>query len=462
MEKSSTIDQKVATTASVTNGNQNAEIHQWDQEANNLSREINGNQYRELVISIKETVESSSLDTPSSSNKCCIYRIPTCLRKLNEEAYTPHVISIGYFHHGSKRLEPMEKLKLKYFKRFLKRIGFNVEILVNDIKLHEERVRDCYAESIELSSDHFVKLILVDGSFLIEFFYGWSQALQNSILEDRLLQYPISLETIMLDLPLLENHLPFLILEILFRHACVPNWEYPSFTSLAIDMFEKIDDHKLHQNLEAYEIRHFTDLARAFFLPSSRKLQPHVSNPTSANQLDTISQLYEAGFKVSSSKCFLDLKFTNGTFEIPCMDLSNSTETTYRNVIAFEQCHNPFNSHFTNYIVLLTFLITTPKDVDFLMRKGIIINGLGSSNAMASFLNNLGTNVPYYGVHSIYRDLFEDLNAFCENPKHIWKAALKRDYFSTHWRIASTVATGILLLLTLEQFICSIIQVVKK
>ncbi|KAG6701219.1 hypothetical protein I3842_08G154800 [Carya illinoinensis] len=414
----------------------------------------------------------------------------------------------------------MEKLKLKYFKRFLKRIGFNVEILVNDIKLHEERVRDCYAESIELSSDHFVKLILVDGSFLIEFFYGWSQALQNSILEDRLLQYPISLETIMLDLPLLENHLPFLILEILFRHACVPNWEYPSFTSLAIDMFEKIDDHKLHQNLEAYEIRHFTDLARAFFLPSSRKLQPHVSNPTSANQLDTTSQLYEAGvnfmassckclldltrhlaglaraffvassrnmmthgrnpacadhlytasqldktgvkFKVSSSKCFLDLKFTNGTFEIPCMDLSNSTETTYRNVIAFEQCHNPFNSHFTNYIVLLTFLITTPKDVDFLMRKGIIINGLGSSNAMASFLNNLGTNVPYYGVHSIYRDLFEDLNAFCENPKHIWKAALKRDYFSTPWRIASTVATGILLLLTLEQFICSIIQVVKK
>ncbi|KAG7968317.1 hypothetical protein I3843_08G148600 [Carya illinoinensis] len=94
----------------------------------------------------------------------------------------------------------MEKLKLKYFKRFLQWIDFNVEILVKDIKLHEERVCDCYVESIELSSDDFVKLILVDESFLIEFFFGWFQPLQNAIVEDHLLQYPISLETLMLDL----------------------------------------------------------------------------------------------------------------------------------------------------------------------------------------------------------------------------------------------------------------------
>ncbi|KAG6701217.1 hypothetical protein I3842_08G154600 [Carya illinoinensis] len=380
---------------------------------------------------------------------------------MNEEAYTPEVISIGPFHHGNKRLEPMEKLKLKYFQRFLQRIDFNVEILVNAIKLHEESVRGCYAESIKLSSDDFVKLILVDGCFLIEFFYGLCfRGSQSAIFEDHMLLNPLSWQAMMSDLQLLENQLPLFVLDILFSLACAPDDEYPSFTLLAIDFFERIRAQKLPQNLEA-DARHFADLARAFFLPSLKLLRQR--NLVCADHLYTASQLYEAGvkFKVSSSKCLLDLKFTKGTLEIPCVKLYNQTETRYRNIIAFEQCHYPYESHFTNYIVLLSFLINTSKDVDLLIRKGIIINGLGSSNAVASFLNNLGTNVVYDGRNSAYCELFEDLNAFYENPKNTWKATLKRDYFSTPWRIASTAAAGILLLLTLVQTICSIIQVVK-
>ncbi|KAG7968305.1 hypothetical protein I3843_08G148100 [Carya illinoinensis] len=375
-----------------------------------------------------------SFEPPSISHKsCCIYRIPTCVRKMNEEAYTPEVISIGPFHHGSKRLEPMEKLKLTYFQRFLQQIDFNVEILVNAIKLHEESVRGCYAESIKLSSDDFVKLILVDGCFLID-----------AIFEDHIPLNPLSWQAMMSDLQLLENQLPLFVLDILFSLACAPDDEYPSFTLLAIDFFERICAQKLPQNLEA-NARHFADLARAFFLPSRKLLRQR--NLVCADHLYTASQLYEAGvkFKVSSSKCLLDLKFTKGTLAIP----------------SFEQCHYPYESHFTNYIVLLSFLINTPKDVDLLIRKGIIINGLGCSNAVASFLNNLGTNVVYDGRNSAYCELFEDLNAFYENPKHTWKATLNRDYFSTPWRIASTAAAGILLLLTLVQTICSIIQVVK-
>ncbi|XP_035548742.1 UPF0481 protein At3g47200-like [Juglans regia] len=445
------------------NANQNAEIHPRE-EANTLSTG-NGNddQHRELVNSIKEMVES--LEPPSLNNSsCCIYKIPTGIRKLNMEAYTPEVISIGPFHHGSKRLETMEKLKLKYFKRFLQRIAFKVEILVNEIKLHEERVRGCYAESIKLNSDDFVKLILVDGSFIIEFFYGLcSRGSQTAIHEDHILIDPISWQTMILDLQLLENQLPLFVIEILFGLACARRFEYRTFTSLAIDLFQRIHSRKLPQNLQV-DARHFADLARTFLLPSSRKLVPrHESNLARADHLYTASQLYQAGvkFKVSSSKCLLDLKFTNGTLEIPCIKLYNSTETRYRNVIAFEQCHYPFESHFTDYIVLLSFLINTPKDVDLLIRKGIIINGFGSNNAVASLLNNLGTNVVYDGRNSAYCGLFEDLNAFYENPKHTWKATLKRDYFSTPWRIASTAAAGILLLLTLIQTICSIIQVVK-
>ncbi|KAG2694572.1 hypothetical protein I3843_08G148200 [Carya illinoinensis] len=484
-----------------------------------------GNQHRELVISIKEMVESS-LDSPLSSNQCSIYRIPTHLRKLNEEAYTPQVISIGPFHHGNKSLEPMVKLKLKYFQKFLQWTDFNVEILVNAIKLHEESVRGCYAETIKLSSDNFVKLILVDGIFLIELFHRiWFQGLNSVICENHTLLSPISWHAIMLDLKLLENQLPFFALEILFSLACAPDDKLPSFTSLAIKVFEDFQDQEFPRNYlelqsishfvdltkefllsssrkllsphenhdlarstdhlytvsQLYEVgvkfnlrsckclldltRHFADLARAFFLPSSRKpvLLDESNDLPSADQLYTASQLYEAGvkFKVSSSKCLLDLKFTNGTLEIPCIIVDNATETIYRNVIAFEQCHYPRDSHLTDYIVLLNLLINTPKDAELLVRKGIIMNGLSNNGAVTSLFNSLDTNIIYYGWNSAYRGLFRDLNAFYKNTKHTWKATLKHDYFGTPWKIASTAAAVILLLLTLGQFICSIIQVVK-
>ncbi|KAG7968322.1 hypothetical protein I3843_08G149000 [Carya illinoinensis] len=404
-----------------------------------LSHGINENQYRELVISIEEM--------------CCIYRILVNLLKLNKEAYTPQVISIGHFHHVSKSLEPMKKLKLKYLKRFLQRIDFNVEILVNAIKL----------------LDNFVKLILVDGCFLIEFFKNFS-----SIEEKQVIPVNNALSSAMMDdLLLLENQLPLFVLEILFSLAYAPHdCKHPSFIALAIDVFDSLNIKNLPQNLEV-DVKHFVDLARAFLLPSSRRLVPrNESNLARANHLYTETQLYKAlvkfklhkagvKFKVSSSKCLLDLKFTNRTLKIPSMNLNNSIEAIYRNIIAFEQCHYPCDSHFTNYIVLLNFLINTTEDMDLLITKGIIINWLGSNDAVVSFINNLDTNVLYDKRDVAYCQLFQDLNAFYEDPKHIWKATFKQDYFSTPSKIASTAAAVILLLLTLGQFICSIIQVVK-
>ncbi|XP_054816724.1 uncharacterized protein LOC129316364 isoform X2 [Prosopis cineraria] len=49
---------------------------------------------------------------------CCIYRVPLTIRHLNEEAYTPKVISIGPFHYGDPRLQDMEEHKQILFKAF--------------------------------------------------------------------------------------------------------------------------------------------------------------------------------------------------------------------------------------------------------------------------------------------------------------------------------------------------------
>ena len=65
---------------------------------------------KELIIHMEALLESVELPLVSS---CCIYKIPQKIRKLNEEAYTPSIVSIGPFHYGDKRLEAMEDLKLR-------------------------------------------------------------------------------------------------------------------------------------------------------------------------------------------------------------------------------------------------------------------------------------------------------------------------------------------------------------
>ena len=48
------------------------------------------------------------------SQACCIYRVPERLRKLNEKAFTPRVVSIGPLHRGKENLKAMEDHKIMY------------------------------------------------------------------------------------------------------------------------------------------------------------------------------------------------------------------------------------------------------------------------------------------------------------------------------------------------------------
>jgi len=126
--------------------------------------------------------------------------------------------------------------------------------------------------------------------------------------------------------------------------------------------------------------------------------------------------------------------------------------------MAFEQCHYQSDHYVTDYICVLDFLIETDKDVDLLVRKGILVNTLGDSNAVATWVNKLSYQIYRSEMNSNYCRLCEKLNTFYKIRCHRWNATLRRDYFSTPWRIASTIAAIILLVLTFIQTICSIIS----
>jgi len=71
----------------------------------------------------------------------CVYKVPERLRKLNEKAYTPRLVSIGPIHHGNDKLKAMEDHKIMYLKEFIARTKVSVEGFIELIKV--KRKQDC-------------------------------------------------------------------------------------------------------------------------------------------------------------------------------------------------------------------------------------------------------------------------------------------------------------------------------
>ncbi|CAK8568651.1 unnamed protein product [Lathyrus sativus] len=418
---------------------------------------------------------SSMLDEtePPVTADCCIYKVPFVIRRLNDDAYTPKVISIGPFHHRHHhhpRLQNMERHKLIYFKAFLRRTDSTLHIFVHYIESIIPIFTRSYSETLDFTHQELVKLILIDSGFIIELFWrfyydDWSQ-------DDAFLLKPWLASHIRLDLLLLENQLPFFILEKIFNISFTTSnsthtsakTKIPSFLDLTFDYFAYYNKSNLVSDNSDISIRHFTDLIRIFHLQHPLERRPRrIDEPM--KHLHCVTELLEAGvrFKVNTkSECLLDLRFSGRVLEIPQLKVEDWTEILFRNMVALEQCHYPYESYITDYVAVLDFLINTGRDVDILVQKGILVNWLGNSDSVANLFNSLWKNVTHLNFNSHYSVLCEDLNGFCSDPLHKLKATLRRDYCSSPWQTAASIAGILLLILSLIQSVCSVLQVVQQ
>ncbi|CAL8121131.1 unnamed protein product [Prunus armeniaca] len=165
----------------------------------------------------EEECQVRVLDKP---DKWCIYRVPSKLRKVNEAAYTPQLLSIGPFHHGKPELKDMETHKKIYYENFLARFKKSDDELKQFIKTHQENIIRCYAGTIELNKD-FEKIIAVDACFIIELFLMNFNNPENHE-NDYILRSPWLRKAVEQDLILFENQLPYSLLQEPYQNFAVP------------------------------------------------------------------------------------------------------------------------------------------------------------------------------------------------------------------------------------------------
>ncbi|XP_028808763.1 UPF0481 protein At3g47200-like [Neltuma alba] len=455
---------------------------------------------RQIKIDIKGLQEQQEVDTFQHG----IYRVQCTLRDLNKEAYTPQLISIGPIHYGQEKLIPMQKQKLRYFHLFWFRVSDDKRMtnFKEFLKNEEQVIRHLYAEEFkEIKSEEFVSMLLLDSVFIMELFLRFSSEEKDK--DDPILNQTWLKLSIQRDLMVLENQIPFYILDKLYT-TVVPEicQAYERFIDLASEYFKSFDPYARFDPVETllkpdkdskissksgnnrsangpkkrYSARlqehginnakHFTDLIRSFYV-NDLELKPLPStNARSATKLREAGVSFE---KVKKKKllcikfkkhpilswflclgCKPALRCFKARLRTPQFKVDHTTECVLRNLMALEQYHYEDKPYVCNYASLLDSLIHTSDDVELLVEKEVIVHELGSNKEVAVLVNGLCKNVMTKGT--CYKRIIDDLNKHYENPWNHTMAALNLVYFRDTWRTSSTVIGIAILIYTMLNF----------
>ncbi|KAJ0835264.1 hypothetical protein HanRHA438_Chr16g0753201 [Helianthus annuus] len=378
-----------------------------------------------------------------------ICMVPATLRNLNPSAYTPRITSIGPLHKEDKHLKAMEEHKVTFMYRLFQRTVESTKMDMEQITLKcvqeilgfVAQARACYAPSFTNYDDFkFAEMMVIDACFILELLYRFQYGIAEG---DPIFDNILVTNDVKVDLLLLENQIPFFILE---------------------DM-NIINDSELTITDETVEHCHILGFIQSCYRPSART---HGEIPDVSY---SATEIAGAGvrFKAQSNKnSLLAVKFEQSyivpwlvklfvretCFKIPVLNIKNSTPTLLRNLIAYEQCY-PLSRHYvTSFAFLMDRLIDTKDDVSLLLRSKVIQHHLGASEDVTNLFNNICNGVVLRDFY--YTDEWRKLDKYCNQFWPSILISLRRIYRSTTWKTLTVIAALIIFCLTLVQTIFTV------
>ncbi|GKV30998.1 hypothetical protein SLEP1_g39747 [Rubroshorea leprosula] len=208
--------------------------------------------------------------------------------------------------------------KYTFFQRLVHRFpnpDSMVEELEQVIKDVQSRNCQCYEDwaAINVTKEEFEKILMLDGCFIIELLRKSATEVPMQEGDSTLFSSNVMVIAVLHDLLLLENQIPWLVLELLYDRTS-GNGSKP-LAEIATEFF----------------IRHYLGLSSEVG-SSILELYKHT--------IPSATRLKESGvkFKRVESRRILDVRFKNGVLEILTLAIHNTSEAIFRNLISFEQC----------------------------------------------------------------------------------------------------------------------------
>ncbi|XP_058077031.1 UPF0481 protein At3g47200-like [Magnolia sinica] len=395
---------------------------------------------------------------PSQTDPCTIYRVPSSIRQGDTNAYEPQIVSIGPYHQAKQSLQAMQEHKWHHLHALISQNrDHSLADYVKEIHPLEHRARSCYSENIKLGSQKFLEMMVLDGCFIIELLLNvhGKRAIEVGPIYSTEWMVPL----IRQDMLLLENQLPFFILQRLFD--LINRSNSPSLVDLALNFFNHIPPRN-EAIPPSKVVHHLLHLFHSHIIPtpSERSLQvvPTTASgrrpPLLPRSIPSTREIQQAGivFKKTKAGSFLDVTYRNFVIKIPALSIYDSTTNTlFRNMIALEQCYPESGTYFTSYAIFMHCILQTTTDVMVLKQCRIIEHWLGSDEEVVHLFNRMCKGLTIDFKDNYLSGLTNRVAEICETDWHGWRARLMRNYFSSPWSILQLEAMVLVLVFTVVQ-----------
>ncbi|KAE8728937.1 hypothetical protein F3Y22_tig00004041pilonHSYRG00042 [Hibiscus syriacus] len=345
------------------------------------------------------------------TTKPLIQRVPSTLGIPDDfvKYFKPRVISIGPIHHGDPTLRGSEQLKLRLAAHFVKNIGVEKETLYNAIKTEICSLKECYDKKLlkPYDDEKLAWMMFIDGCAILQsilqvsYYYYYEdddecKSWSRKIIKTDLLTF------VYLDLFLVENQLPYRVLQLLITSSS------SSKKGLLMKMIEGFVEEtfifpaEIEQETtlkqEGQPVHLLDHLRRRLILNKEKKatlleklgfMYLHLFSNCKYKKMDhypsfrKAEELKNSGiwFKQSETSLLTDVSFSRtffvGKLRLPPIRVDESTGPMLMNLIAYEMCPD-FDNDFavTSYVCLLDSLVDDAGDVHVLRDDGVLYNAL--------------------------------------------------------------------------------------
>ncbi|BFG25264.1 hypothetical protein CerSpe_115370 [Prunus speciosa] len=301
-------------------------------------------------------------------------------------------------------------------------------------------------------------MLVVDGCFIIELFRKFSAQVPIEV-DDPVIHKSWMRTALINDLLLLENQLPWMVVECLFNltQDTTAGNNYPLSLSLPVLTLRYFKESTLGMDPKVngtFVNKHLLDFIKNSLLGSYAEKKEF--EQSSWSPIPSATDLKKAGviFKCGKKDDMLNISYENNVMKIPPIRIRVNGESLFRNIIAYEQCETIGISKFTSYAVVLENLIKCEDDVELLTERGIIVNNF-SGGDIPLLMSNLASDVRVYNFS--YTKLYEKVNKCYLNHWRRYIAHFIRLLDDPLAVINFTYAVVVVTILTLIQTVISVL-----
>ncbi|KAJ3683554.1 hypothetical protein LUZ60_013781 [Juncus effusus] len=400
-----------------------------------------------------------------------IFRATPSVSQSAKELYEPQMVSIGPYHHNSDMTRYMEVHKHQFLHEFLDRNAeIGVEVYVQQIRGLADRASQFYSEKINFSNNVFVQMLLLDGCFILEFILKLDEKKHDILF--RAGWDPL---TILSDLLLLENQIPFFILEEL--HSIVKGDNGNNTPEISVDLKSLIINNLfityLHDGIHPsrvngpWEKPHhllnlYHELSKPFRETNTNSYRSTVETKINYNLPQVIpsaSQLHEYRVKLRKKISPLDIfhvTFRKPVMKIPQLVIDSTRRTLLMNLLAFEKCVAESERRWTGLMILMNCIIKSKADLEILQQEGVVLNLFASDDEAIKFVGQLSERLTIDFTDHYYTDIFGAINRHCETRVARYKARFFHQFFNNPWAVISFSSSLMAIVLSTVQTLISV------